>query len=66
MVDFRHMLVNAYESFFFPSKVQQVFYFNDFCNPWWKVHKEPWNKHVFLNTYGKYISTIEYGSVLDG
>jgi hypothetical protein len=29
------------------------------------LHKEPWSKHVFLNTYGEYISTKKYGSVLD-
>jgi hypothetical protein len=61
------MLVNSNESFVFPSQVQQVFYFDDFSNPWWKVilHKESHNKHVFLDTYGEYISTNEYGSVLD-
>jgi hypothetical protein len=61
------MLVNGNESFVFPSQVQQVFYSNDYSNPWWKVilHKEPQSKRVFLNTYGEYISTNEYGSVLD-
>jgi hypothetical protein len=61
------MLVNGNEPFVFPSQVQQVFYSNDSSNPWWKVilHKEPWNKHVFLDTYGECISTNEYGSVLD-
>jgi hypothetical protein len=61
------MLVNGNKPFVFPSQVQQVFYFNDSSNPWWKVilHKESWNKRVFLNTYGEYISTNEYGSVLD-
>jgi len=67
MANFRHMLVNDNEPFVFPSQVQQVFYSNDSFNPWWKVifHKEPWNKCMFLNSYGKYISTNEYGSVLD-
>jgi hypothetical protein len=61
------MLVNGNEPFVFPSQVQQVFYFNDSSNPWWKVilHKEPWSKCVFLNTCGEYINTNEYGSVLD-
>jgi hypothetical protein len=61
------MLVNDNEPFVFPSQVQQVFYSNDSFNPWWKVilHKEPWSKCMFLNTYGEYISTNEYGSVLD-
>jgi hypothetical protein len=61
------MLVNGNEPFVFPSQVQQVFYFDDFSNPWWKVilHKESRNKRVFLDTYGEYISTNEYGSVLD-
>ncbi len=67
MANFRHMLVNGNEPFVFPSQVQQCFYTNDFYNPWWKVilHKEPWNECVFLDTYGEYISTNEYGSVLD-
>ncbi len=67
MANFRHMLVNGKESFVFPSQVQQVFYFDDFSNPWWKVtlNKEPQNKCVFLDTYGEYINTNEYGSVLD-
>jgi hypothetical protein len=67
MANFLHMLVNGNEPFFFPSQVQQVFHSNDYSNPWWKVilHKEPRNKHVFLNTSGEYISTSEYGSVLD-
>jgi hypothetical protein len=30
------------------------------------LHKEPRNKRMFLNTYGEYINTNEYGSVLDG
>ncbi len=61
------MLVNGNESFVFPSQVQQVFYSNDFSNPWWKVilHNESWNKCVFLDTYGEYINTNENGSVLD-
>jgi hypothetical protein len=61
------MLVNGNEPNFFPSQVQQVFYYDDFSNPWQKVilYKEPWNNRVFLNTYGEYISTIEYGSLLD-
>jgi hypothetical protein len=61
------MLVNDNEPFFFPSQVQKDFYFDDFSNPWWKVtlHKEPWSKCVFLNTYGECISTNECGSVLD-
>jgi len=59
--------VNGNEPFVFPSQVQQVFYFDDSSNPWWKVilYKESKNKHVFLDTYGEYISTNEYGSVLD-
>ncbi len=67
MANFLHMLVNGNELFVFPSQVQQVFYSNDSSNPWWKdiLHKEPWNKHVFLDTYGGYISTNEYGRVLD-
>jgi hypothetical protein len=62
------MLVNDNEPFVFPSQVQQVFYFDDFSNPWWKVilHKEPWSKCTFLDTYGEYTSTNKYGSVLDG
>jgi hypothetical protein len=61
------MLVNGNEPFVFPSQVQQVFYSDDSFNPWWKftLHKEPWSKCVFLNTYGEYINTNEYGSVLD-
>jgi hypothetical protein len=61
------MLVNGNEPFVFPSQVQQVFHSNDYSNPWWKVilHKEPQNKCMFLNTYDEYISTNEYGSVLD-
>jgi len=41
--------------------MNQVFYFNDFSNPWWKVilHKEPQSKCMFLDTYGEYISTNE-------
>jgi len=52
---------------FFPSQVQQVFYFDDSSNTWWKVilHKEPQSNHVFINNYGEYINTNEYGSVLD-
>ncbi len=48
-------------------KSNKFFYFDDFSNPWWKVilYKEPWNKRVFLDTYGEYISTNEYGNVLD-
>jgi hypothetical protein len=67
MANFQHMLVNDNEPFVFPSQVQQVFYSNYSSNPWWKVilHKEPQSKHVFLNTYGEYISTNEYGNVLD-
>ncbi len=67
MANFQYMLVNGNESFVFPSQVQQVVYFNDFSNAWWKIilHKEPWNKRVFLDSYGKYINTNEYGSVLD-
>jgi hypothetical protein len=67
MANFWHMLVNGNEPFVFPSQVQQVFYFNDSSNPWWKVilYKKPWNKCVFLDTYGEYINTNEYGSVLD-
>jgi hypothetical protein len=61
------MLVNGNELFVFPSQVQQVFYSDDYSNPWWKVilHKEPWGKRMFLNTYGEYINTNEYESVLD-
>ncbi len=29
------------------------------------LYKEPLSKCVFLGTYGEYISTNEYGSVLD-
>jgi len=67
MANFQHMLVNGNETFVLPSQVQQVCYFNDSSNPWWKVilHKEPQNKHVFLDTYWEYISTNKYGSVLD-
>jgi len=59
--------VNGNKPFVFPSQVQQVFYFDDSSHPWWKVilHKEPWNKRVFLDTYGEYINTNECGSVLD-
>jgi hypothetical protein len=66
MANFQHMLVNGNEPFVFPSQVQQVFYFNDFSNPWWKVilHKEPQSKRVFLDSYGEYINTNEHGSVL--
>ncbi len=62
-----NMLVNSNEPFVFPSQVQQVFYSYDSCNPWWNVilHKEPQSKCIFLNTYGEYISTNEYGNVLD-
>jgi hypothetical protein len=61
------MLVNGNEPFVFPSQVQQVFYSDDSSNPWWKfiLHKEPRSKCVFLDTYGEYISTNEYGNVLD-
>jgi hypothetical protein len=67
MANFQHMLVNGNEPFFFPSQVQQVFYFDDSSNPWWKVilYKESKNNHVLLDTYGEYISTNEYGSVTD-
>jgi len=67
MDDFWYMLVNGNESFIFPSQVQQVFYFDVFSNPWWKVilHKEPRSKRVFLDTYAEYISIHEYKSVLD-
>jgi hypothetical protein len=67
MANFQHMLVNGNEPFVFPSQVQQVFYFDDSSNPWWKVilHKEPRNNHVFLDNYEEYINTNEYGSVLD-
>ncbi len=67
MANFWHMLVNCNEPCVFPSQVQQVFYFDDFSNPWWKVilHKEPHDKHVSLDTHGEYINTNEYGSVLD-
>jgi hypothetical protein len=67
MANFWHMLVNGNEPFVFPLQVQQVFHSNYYSNPWWKVilHKEPRNKRVFLNTYGEYISTNEYKSVLD-
>ncbi len=67
MANFQHMLVNGNEPFVFPSHVQQVFYFDDYFNPWWKVilYKESWNKHVFLDSCGEYISTNEYGNVLD-
>jgi len=49
------------------SQVQQVFYFNDSSNSWWMVtlHKESQNKRVFLDTYGEYINTNEYGNLLD-
>jgi hypothetical protein len=61
------VLVNGKEPFVFPSQVQQVFNSDDFSNPWWKVilHKEPQSKRVFLDINGEYISTYEYGSVLD-
>ncbi len=67
MANFWHMLVNDNELFVFPSLVQQVIYSDIFYNPWWKVilYKEPQNKHMFLNTYGEYINTNEYGSMLD-
>jgi hypothetical protein len=67
MANFQHMLVNGNEPFVLPSQVQQVFYSDDSSNSWWKVilHKEPQNKHVFLNTYWEYISTNDYGSVLN-
>jgi len=67
MANFQHMLVNGNEPFVFPSQVQQVFYFDDSSNPWWKVilHKEPRSNHVFLDNYEEYINTNEYGSVLD-
>jgi hypothetical protein len=67
MANFRHMLMNSNEPIVFPSQVQQVFYFDDSSNPWWKVilHKEPWSRCMFLDTYGKYINTNEYGNVLD-
>jgi len=68
MANFPHMLVNGNEPFVFPSQVQQVFFIpSDSSNPWWKVilHKEPWSKRVFLDTDGEYISTNEYGNVLD-
>ncbi len=61
------MLVNSKEPFVFPSQVQQVFNSDDFSNPWWKVilYKEPQSKRVFLDINGEYISTNEYGNVLD-
>jgi hypothetical protein len=61
------MLVNGNEPFVFPSQVQQIFYFDDFSNPWWKfiLHKKSRSKRVFLHTYGESISTNEYGSVRD-
>jgi hypothetical protein len=61
------MLVNGNEPFVLPSQVQQVCYFDDFSNPWWKVilYKESQNKHVFLDIYWEYISTNKYGNVLD-
>jgi hypothetical protein len=61
------MLINGNEPFVFPSQVLQVFYFDDSSNPWWKVilHKERWSKLMFLDTYGEYINTNEYGNVLD-
>jgi hypothetical protein len=67
MANFWHILVNGNEPFVFPSHVQQVFYYDDYSNPWWKLilHKEPWNKRMFLDTDGEYISTNEYGSLLD-
>jgi hypothetical protein len=67
MANFQHMLVNGNEPFVFPSQVKQLLYFDDSSNLWWKVmlHKEPWNKCLFLDSYGEYISTNEYGSVLD-
>ncbi len=67
MAKFQRMLVNGNESFVFPSQVKQVFYYDDSCNPWWNIilHKEPQSKCIFLNTYGEYISTNEYGNVLD-
>ncbi len=67
MANFQYVLVNGNEPFVFPSQVQQLFYSNDSFNPWWKIilHKESWSKRMFLNTYGEYISTNEYGSVLD-
>ncbi len=67
MANYGHMLVNGNEPFVFPWQVQQVFYFDDSSNPWWKVIlcKEPQNKRVFLDTYGEYINTNEYGNVLD-
>jgi hypothetical protein len=67
MANFQHMLVNGNEPFVFPSQVKQLLYFDDFSNLWWKVmlHKEPWNKCLFLDSYGEYISTNEYGRVLD-
>jgi hypothetical protein len=35
--------------------------------PRWKVilHRESWNKHVFLDYCGEYINTNEYVNVLD-
>ncbi len=67
MANFKHVLLNGVEPFVFLSQVQQVFYFDDSSKPWWKVilHKETWSKHMFLNTYGEYINTNEYGHVLD-
>ncbi len=51
----------------FSHQVQQVLYFDDSSNLWWKVilHKEPWKKCVFLHSCGKYINTNEYGFMLD-
>jgi len=67
MANFKHVLLNGVEPFVFLSQVQQVFYFDDSSKPRWKVilHKKTWNKHMFLNTYGEYINTNEYGHVLD-
>jgi hypothetical protein len=62
-----HLPKVGLRQFVFLSQVQQVFYFDESSKPWWKVilHKETWSKHMFLNTYGEYINTNEYGHVLD-
>ncbi len=67
MANFRHMLPEDIEPFVFPSQVQQVFYVDDRHTAWWKVvlHAEPRSRHVFFDTYGEYISTIEDGNALD-
>jgi hypothetical protein len=48
LANFNALKANDDEPFMFTTQVQQVFYFEELNQPWWKVvlHKEPHSKRV--------------------